>query len=264
MDLAETVVEGLVDTGCSHKVVGHREVVRTFVVAEEAAAVVLDCTALVVEVVVGEEEAHQTDWLHKQLPEIRVEGEEVALVAHTGDCSLVAAGAVIETLWEEAVDSGTVAVAAVVAVVVVPRVHLPDSSQLCWLLHNEVKKPEVWQRNCPDEEYAAEMLLVDVEDGVVVHRVVSETVGPVERTVFAAAVVEVVVVALLWSGVAVVVFVAAEPVELLPELTVHFVHVFVEVGMTRTVVKEVAFRDRKAEVPGYIEAALEVLVPAGK
>ena len=135
------VVEGPVDIDCNHKAAGHPEVDRTSVVVEVAEVVVLDHTVLVVEVVVVGEEAHQTDLLHMQLPGIPVEGEEVALVAHTVDCSLVAAGAVIETLTEEAAGSETVAVAAVVAVVV-PRLHLPDSSQLCWLLHNEVMKPE--------------------------------------------------------------------------------------------------------------------------
>ena len=132
------VVEGPVDIDCSHKAVGHPEVDRTSVVVVVVEAAVLDRTVLVVEVV---EEAHQTDLLHMQLPGIRVEGEEVALAAHTVDCSLVAAGAVTETLREEAADSETVAVAAVAAAVV-PGVHLPDSSQLCWLLHNEVMKPE--------------------------------------------------------------------------------------------------------------------------
>ena len=41
------------------------------------------------------------------------------------------------------------------------------------------------------------MLLVDVGDGVVVHRAVAATVGPAVRTVFVAVVVEAAVVALL-------------------------------------------------------------------
>ena len=135
------VVEGPVDIDCSHKAVGHPEVDRTSVVVVVVEAAELDRTVLVVEVVVVVEEARQTDLLHMQLPGIRVEGEEVALAAHTVDCSLVAAGAVTETLREEAADSETVAVAAVAAAVV-PGVHLPDSSQLCWPLHNEVMKPE--------------------------------------------------------------------------------------------------------------------------
>ena len=57
--------------------------------------------------------------------------------------------------------------------------------------------------------------------------------------------------------------VAAERVVLLPESTVHFVHVFAEVGMMRTAVKEAAFRGRKAEAPDCIEAGLGVLVPTG-
>ena len=107
------------------------------------------------------------------------------------------------------------------------------------------------------------MLLVDVGDEVAVHRAVSATVGPAVRSVFVAAVVEAAVVAQLWSGVVAVELVAAERVVLLPESTVHFVHVFVEVAMMRTVVKEAAFRDRKAEAPDCIEAGLGVFVPTG-
>ena len=59
-------------------------------------------------------------------------------------------------------------------------------------------------------------------------------------------------------------FVVAEWAVLLPELTVHFGRVFAEVGMTRTVVMEAAFRDRMEEAPDCTEAALEVLVPVEK
>ena len=85
------------------------------------------------------------------------------------------------------------------------------------------------------------MLQADAVDEVAVHLAVFVIVAPAGRTVSVAVV----------EGAAAAV--AAAPSVPLLEQAVHFVRVFVEVGMMHTVAKGEAFRDRMVEVPGCIE-----------